>query len=146
MAEWRSKEESLIKGEESCVLHPYQDSLGYWTIGWGHHDSTINSDTAPWTQEHADSVFDEDFEDAETTARKLVANFDSLSDSRKGVLAAMAFQLGEASMSKFVNTIHAIENEDFATAAMGMRNSLWGKQTPLRVRRLAKRMETGDYE
>lgn len=145
MSDWQDKEKASIKSEESCVLHSYQDSLGYWTIGWGHHDSTISADTPAWSQEHADEVFDEDFEDAETVARSLVANFDSLSDSRKGVLAAMAFQLGALTMSKFVNTLHAVENEDFDTAAMGMRNSLWGKQTPLRVRRLAKRMETGEY-
>lgn len=145
MADWELIEKKSIKLEESCVLHPYQDHLGFWTIGWGHHDDTIRSDTPAWSQEHADEVFDEDFEDAETAARKLVANFDTLSDSRKGALTQMAFQLGSASMKKFVNTIHAIENEDFETAAMGIRNSLWAKQTPARARRIAKRIETGEY-
>ena len=146
MADWKDKEKQLIKGEESCVLHPYKDSLGFWTIGWGHHDSTIGADTPAWSQEHADQVFDEDFEDAETTARRLVASFDSLSGARKGVVTAMSFQLGEATMKKFVGTIQAIDDEDWAGAAMHMRQSLWAKQTPLRVRRLAKRMETDSYE
>lgn len=146
MADWELIEQKSIKGEEACVLAPYRDSLGLWTIGWGHHDSTIGASTPPWSQEHADSVFDEDFEDAETTARKLCASFDSLNGCRRGVLTAMAFQLGYSTMSKFVPTLQLIDDEDFAGAATHMRNSLWAKQTPPRVRRLAKRMETGEYE
>ena len=55
----------------------------------------------------------------------------------------MAFQLGYDKMKKFVGTLQAIDEDDFVTAARHMRQSLWAKQTPLRVRRLAKRMETG---
>lgn len=146
MTDWELIEQKLIKQEESCVLTPYQDSQGYWTIGWGHHDDTIRQDTPAWSQEHADEVFTEDFEDAETAARKLCASFDNLNGCRRGVLTAMAFQLGSVTMSKFVPTLQLIDREDFAGAAMHMRNSAWGKETPQRVRRLAKRMETGEYE
>lgn len=146
MADWEAIEKKLIKGEESCVLSPYKDSLGFWTIGWGHHDDTIRSDTPAWSQEHADEIFDEDFEDAHTTARRLCASFESLVGPRKGALTAMAFQLGYTSMSKFVPTLQLIDEDNFAGAAQHIRQSLWAKQTPARARRVAQRIETGVYE
>lgn len=144
MADWECVEKKNIQAEEQCRLIAYRDSLGFWTVGWGHHDSTIGESTT-WAQEHADEIFDEDFEDAVSAAQKLCASFSSLSDSRKGVLAAMSFQLGAQSMAKFVGMLQAIDEDDFVTAARHMRQSLWAKQTPLRVQRLAKRMETGLY-
>lgn len=143
--DWRHIEKQLIKQEEGLSLKPYQDSLGYWTIGWGHHDDTIRSDTTPWTVEHANQVFDEDFEDAESAAKRVCASFDALNGCRKGVIVQMIFQLGESGTKKFVTMLHAIDQDDFETAARSMRTSLWAKQTPFRVRRLAARMETGEY-
>lgn len=143
---WRDVEKEFIRHEEGFSAVPYRDSKEYWTIGFGHHDSTINSSTQPWTMDYANQVLDEDFEDAETGARNLCATFDTLNDARKGVLVQMVFQMGEAGVSKFVNTLRFINNEDFESAAKNMRASLWAKQTPFRARRLAKRMETGEYE
>lgn len=145
MSDWRDVEKQLIKKEEGLSLKPYKDHLGCWTIGYGHCDSTINSETAPWSQEQADQAFDEDFEDAESAARRLCATFDTLNGSRKGVLVQMVFQMGEVGVSKFVNTLRFINDEDWESAARNMKQSLWAKQTPQRARRLAERMRTGEY-
>lgn len=142
--DWRSVEKRLIKQEEGFSSEPYRDANGY-SIGYGHHDTTINSETAPWSREYADQVFDEDFEDAETGARNVCATFDTLSDARKGVLVHMVYQMGEAGVKKFVNTLRFINADDFESAARNMKSSLWAKQTPFRARRLAERMRTGEY-
>ena len=44
----------LIKHFESCKLTAYQDSVGVWTIGWGHTSGVKKGDT--WTQGEADNV------------------------------------------------------------------------------------------
>ena len=143
--DWREVERELIKKEEGFSASPYRDSRGCWTIGYGHCDSTINSETAPWSREYAEQVLSEDFEDAETGARNVCATFDTLNDVRKGVLVQMVFQMGEAGVKKFVSTLRAVNNEDWETAARHMKQSLWAKQTPFRARRMAERMRTGEY-
>lgn len=50
------KGEALIKEFESCRLQAYQDSVGIWTIGWGHINGVKKGDTL--TQEEADAIFD----------------------------------------------------------------------------------------
>jgi lysozyme len=59
------------------------------------------------------------------------------------VLCSMAFQLGLAGVRKFTNTLAAMERGDYKAAAQGIRKSLWARQTPERVERLAKMLETG---
>lgn len=145
MSDWEVIEKSKIKKEEGLRLESYQDHLGYWTIGYGHHDSVIREGTT-WTQEQADQAFDEDFEDAVSAARRVCASFDTLNGCRKGVIVQMIFQMGEAGVRKFVNTLRAIDEDDWEAASRGMLGSLWAKQTPFRARRLAARMLTGKYE
>ncbi len=145
MADWEEIEKALIKKEEGFSSEPYKDHLGYWTIGYGHHDSLVREDTKPWSREYADQVFDEDFEAAISAAKRVCASFDTLNGCRKGVLVQMIFQMGESGVRKFVNTLHAIDRDDYETAARNMRQSLWAKQTPFRAQRMAKRMHTGDY-
>lgn len=145
MADWEAIEKRETKKEENLRLKSYRDDLGFWTIGWGHHDSTITRGQE-WTPEHAERVFDEDFEDAISAAKRVCASFDTLNGCRKGVIVQMIFQMGEAGVKKFVNTLRFINEDDFESAANGMRNSLWAKQTPFRAQRLANRMKTGLYQ
>ena len=144
--EWKDIEKQLIKNEEEFSSVPYKDIFGFWTIGWGHRDSTINSETPPWSLDYANKVFDEDFDDALMGARHVCASFDTLNGCRKGVIVQMVFQMGENGVKKFVNTLRFIDEDDFESAAIGMKTSFWAKQTPFRARRLAERMRTGIYD
>lgn len=51
---------ALIKGFEGCILKPYKDTTGVWTIGWGFtydlHGNPVTSLTAPLTQGQADDM------------------------------------------------------------------------------------------
>lgn len=66
-----------------------------------------------------------------------------LSPVRRMALEAMAFQLGLAGLLGFKNTLTTVERSDYASAAAGMLNSLWAKQTPARARRMADLMRDG---
>ena len=140
---WDDREIQEIKRYEGCRLRAYQDSLGVWTIGYGHTHGVQSGDVI--TQAEADELLEEDFIDAENDARKVCPYFDTLSDPRKGVLVDMSFQLGYQKMSAFHGMLKALEDEDYSSAAAHMRSSLWARQTPARVTELAHRMETNEY-
>ena len=57
---------ALIKRFEGCVLHPYQDSVGIWTIGWGcttlSDGTRVTMTTTPLSQVQADALRDDRLE------------------------------------------------------------------------------------
>lgn len=54
----------LVQNEEGCVLHPYRDAAGRWTIFTGHLIKATEHFVAPYTQEQADTVLRNDMADA----------------------------------------------------------------------------------
>lgn len=60
----------LIKEFEGCKLKAYQDSVGVWTIGYGHTKNVRKGDVI--TQKQADQFLIEDLEDAEDAVNRLV--------------------------------------------------------------------------
>ncbi len=50
----------LIKKAERCKLSAYQDSIGVWTIGYGHTQGVIKGDTC--TQEQAEKWLGDDID------------------------------------------------------------------------------------
>lgn len=65
---------------------------------------------------------------------------------RRDVLISMAYQMGSDGLAGFKNTLAMIARGDFNSAATGMLNSLWAKQTPKRAQRHAEVMRTGSYD
>ena len=116
----------------------YVDSLGIPTIGIGH-----NLRDKPISKRDVQVIFEDDVADAEVGAKRLIANFDSLSDVRKSVIINMVFNLGSGGVSLFKNTIAAINEERFTEAAEQMLNSTWAAQVGDRAKRLAKQMKEG---
>lgn len=135
---------SQIQDFEGCRLKAYRDTLGVLTIGYGHTGLDVQSDTV-WTQEHADSVFEQDYTEKLAQVRKNIPWFDRLNEPRQAVIVGMCFQLGLNGLLGFNRTLGAIRDERFADAANGMRNSRWALQTPKRVLRLAAQMENGAW-
>ena len=120
----------------------YKDSLGYWTIGYGHlilegenFDNGIDDSTA-------DTMIIHDITNAANDAKKLFTKYKmKLPERAQYVLTGMVFQLGIQKTSKFVNFLTALSKNDYKKAANEMRNSAWYKQTPNRVDALAKDLE-----
>lgn len=128
-----------LKRDEGCVLHSYRDSLGIWTIGYGH------AHVAPgltWTQSQADAAL---VSDVTKIATELIAHLPwitSLSQVRQDALFNMAFNLGVDGVLGFHNTLSFIQHGDYNRAADNMLQSLWARQVHQRANRLAEMIRT----
>tara|TARA_E500000081_G_scaffold62922_1_gene65253 strand:- start:3083 stop:3559 length:477 start_codon:yes stop_codon:yes gene_type:complete len=86
-----------------------------------------------------DKVFENDFNIALNGARGLL-NESTTNPQAFGLVTEMVYQIGTTGTSKFVKTLQAIKDEDFAQAAIEMLDSNWAKQTPRRAARMAAEM------
>jgi lysozyme len=131
----------MLIQEEGVVRHAYQDSLGYWTIGCGRLIDRRKGGGISYSE--ALFLLENDIDKVLAGLIAAFPWFTQMDPMRQVVLCSMAFQLGLAGVRKFTNTLAAMERGDYKAAAKGMRASLWAKQTPERVERLAKMLETG---
>ena len=133
-----------IKRHEGLVLHAYEDSLGFTTIGYGRlidrrKDGGISETEAEYLLQNDVSI-------VLAALHRNIPFFDSLCVPRQAVLMNMAFQMGIQGVSKFKKTLALIEVGDFDAAADGMLKSLWAKQTPNRANEMAEQMRTGEWQ
>ena len=131
-----------LKRHEGCLLKPYKDTVGVWTIGYG-HTKGVKQNSKPITEEEALDLLVDDTEIAIEDARRVVASFDGLDWVRKTVVANMAYNLGGKRLSGFHNTINYINNGEYNSASLNMLASRWAKQVKGRATELALRMGTG---
>lgn len=93
---------TLIKSFEGCVLHPYKDSVGYWTIGYGHLLST---------EEHvkykdgiseglAEAILVNDLKSKEEGIAKLLVGTNTPSQGEWNALVSFTFNLGLGTLAK----------------------------------------------
>lgn len=127
----------LIKEGEGCCLTPYQDTEGILTIGWGRNLSEGIS------QQEADFLLLNDYQQALVDIKKAVDNFDKFSDARQAALISMMYNLGYPRFMTFKKMLTALKNEDFQEAAAQMLDSRWAKQVKTRATKLASIMENG---
>ena len=136
--------QTMLERDEGRRNIAYVDTLGKATIGIGHHDANVCKGMV-WADAEVDRVFAADV--AEKTAQ-VEAEFPWVADMnepRRAVVIAMAFQLGLAGLSAFVNTLGALKRGAYNAAADGMLASLWARQTPLRVARMAQQIRSGEW-
>jgi len=116
----------------------YRDSEGIETIGIGHNlrDKAIS-------ERAIRVIFEDDVADAEKDARRLLPEFDQLSDARKAVVVNMAFNLGYDRLADFHKTLGFINAGKFDDAAEAMLASKWARQVGDRALRLAANMRKG---
>lgn len=136
---------SQLQREEGRRNKAYRDTRGIWTIGIGHTGPEVREGLV-WTDEQIDAAFDRDVLEHSGEVQQAIPWMLNLDAARQVVLYQMAFQMGVAGLLKFTNTLGAVREGRWADAARGMRNSLWAKQTPARALRLAKQMETGEFQ
>jgi lysozyme len=133
-----------IKRHEGLVLHAYEDSLGYLTIGYGRLiDRAKNGGIS---EAEAEYLLQNDVSIVLSALHRNITFFDSLCVPRQAVLVNMAFQMGIAGLLKFKKTLTLIEMGDYDGAADGMLKSLWAKQTPNRAAEMAEQMRTGKWQ
>ncbi len=135
--------ESLLEREEGRKAYTYQDHLGYWTIGVGilidkRKGGGLRKEEIDFILTNRIKLITKDIMERLPWAR-------NLDEVRLAVLQSMAFQMGVAGLLKFKNTLEMIKAGDYQTAANGMLNSLWAKQTPERAKRLSNQMARGKW-
>lgn len=143
MTAWEDREKEELKADEGLRLKAYKDTLGNWTVGYGH--LLKEKPEADWTQAQADETFDNDFEEAETGAIRAVPFFTALDGPRKGAMVNMAFNMGSAGLAGFHGMLAAMDSGDWDTAALHLMNSRYARQVGDRAKRLAYRIRTGSY-
>ena len=116
----------------------YKDSLGKWTIGYGHL-LAMHRDWSNFacTEEEARRLLDLDIDIAEAAARRIFPAFDSYSDERQRALVNMAFNRGEKHLRESSRIVPAILKGDWKEAVEAIETSEWREQTGQRADRIA---------
>ena len=134
-----------IKKNEGYSDKPYQDQLGFYTIGYGHlvlpTDNFVEG--VAYDKETLEEVFDNDFKIAHDSARELLRDIEH-NHIVFGVIVEMCFQLGKPRVMKFKKMWEALKNNDLAKASAEMIDSAWHKQTTKRCESLASVMRNAN--
>jgi lysozyme len=130
------------EGVRPCV---YSDHLGFATIGVGRLVDS-RKPGAGLRDDEISYLLNNDIDDRIEALTRKLPWFQNLDDARKGVLLAMAFQMGVEGLLGFRNTLQLVMEGNYENAAHGMLNSLWAKQTPARAKRLSEQMRSGIWQ
>jgi lysozyme len=137
-----------LEQEEARIPYAYQDSEGKWTIGVG---CLIDKNGGGLYDEEIEFIFMNRVHKGIEQVNKQFPWVVALNDPRKAVIYGMRFQMGLGGLLKFKKFLQAAQSTAQggtlapADAAREMKDSLWYKQTPKRVERLAKQFETGEW-
>lgn len=126
-----------IKKCEKCVLHPYTDSVGKLTIGYGR-----NLDDVGISQAEADYLFTNDF----YSCQRALSECSWYSHQPEGVQAAlmnMCFNLGLPRLKLFTRMIAALEAKNYTLAAQEALDSKWATQVGDRAKDVAVMLREG---
>lgn len=92
-----NKGKNLIKEFEGLRLTAYQDSVGVWTIGYGHTGNVSKGQTI--TQAQADAFFDSDVQKFVNGVRSAVGNT-QLTQGQFDALVSFSYNLGLGNLQK----------------------------------------------
>ena len=135
----------LLGQREAKRNTAYRDSRGIWTIGIGHHDDTICEGLC-WSPEKVDQVFGDDVDTAYREALHAYPWIAMLNEPRAAVIVEMVFQMGFGKVQEFVTLLGFMRDQRWPQAAADMLATAWARETPERVRRLSRQVETGDWQ
>ena len=128
------------EGYSSCV---YQDSLGYFTIGYGKMvDKRKNGGL---TESQASYILNDELQSARASLQSFQW-FNAMDEVRQDVIVELCFNIGLQGVLKFHNMIAAITAKDYATASNCLLDSLWCRQVgTTRSDNMALRLKDGFY-
>ena len=128
-----------IKKNEGFSSRPYKDQLGNYTIGYGHliRKKEIILFKKNFKVSFFQNLFENDFKAAQDDYNKHFRKY-SFSQNIKELIVEMIFQMGIQNVLSFKKTLRHIRKNNKFLAALEMRDSIWYKQTPLRVENLIK--------
>lgn len=131
-----------VKASESCRLVAYQDTLGFWTVGWGHRVPG----PCTWSQEQADKQLLLDLSTAEGQAAVLPEWQYLDTDARQNAAIELVFNMGCSHWRMFAKARHSICIKDWQGAHDGLLNSVWADEVhETRANRLAGCLLSGVF-
>ena len=137
-----------LKIDEGVVYAIYKDHLGYDTFGVGHlikvDDEEFGAPVgAEISEERVRACFDSDLDLAISECGALYGErkFGEFPDEVQQILVNMMFNMGRTRLSKFKNFTAALQEGNWARAAVEGRDSQWHRQVTNRAERLMSRME-----
>lgn len=123
---------------EGFVQHAYQDSEGYWTIGFGRMiDYKLGGGI---TTKEAYVLLDNDIEKTYDELDRWYPWWRDLKEDAQLVIANMAFNMGMTRLSNFKNMLGALRVRDYNKAADEMVDSKWYTQVGNRAKELESLM------
>ena len=128
-----------VAQEEGFRATPYRCPAGFLSVGYG-----LNLD-AGITRDEAAAILTMRLETVADALALYLPWWGRLDEVRRGVLTAMAYQMGVMGLLKFKGTLGAVARGDYEAAARGMLSSRWAQQTPARAQRSAAAMRTGEW-
>ena len=128
-----------IKKNEGFSSRFYKDQLGNYTIGYGHliRKKEIILFKKKIKVSFFQNLFENDFKAALDDYNKHFRKY-SFSQNIKELIVEMIFQMGIQNVLSFKKTLRHIRKNNKFLAALEMMDSIWYKQTPLRVENLIK--------
>ena len=128
-----------IKKNEGFLSRSYKDQLGNYTIGYGHliRKKEIVLYKKKIKISFFQNLFENDFKTALDDYNKHFRKY-SFSQNIKELIVEMIFQMGIQNVLSFKKTLRHIRKNNKFLATLEMMNSIWYKQTPLRVENLIK--------
>ena len=130
-----------LERDEGLRLTAYQDTVGRWTIGYGHAEGVQEGDV--WSLNQAIDALHQDVARAVAQLDDTFPWWRSLDDVRQDVMVELIFNMGIGTLSTFVNTLRSIEAHNWPMASAGLLASKWAGQVGARATRLAAMMKTG---
>ena len=116
-----------IKKHEGLVNSPYNDSLGFSTVCYGHLLKK-GEVVREYSTDECDVFLENDIAIAKQGAVRAIKNFEEQPASVQLFAIEFTYQVGEAGFAKFKRTIEAIENKDYAKARLSLAKTLFAKQ------------------
>ncbi len=135
-----------LRRDEGVEYTPYKDTVGVETVGVGHNlqaHPLPDGWTFPLTDAQVDQLLAEDIQDVFNDLDRVFPWWRRMSIVRQRVIANMCFNLGVTRLAGFKNTLAAMEQGRYTTAAAGMMASKWAQQVGARAQRLSEMMVNG---
>lgn len=124
--------ESMLKQEEGFRSHPYPDTRGNLTIGYG---TNISEGI---TIHEAEYLLTERLRQIWKDLSIKWPPYNTQSLRIRAALLDMAYQLGVAGLLGFKDMLEALKRGDYPAAMKSALDSAWARETPNRARRVVR--------
>lgn len=130
-----------LKIDEGVKYEIYRDHLGYLTFGIGHLITEKDPEfgqpiKTEVSADRVNEVFNADVQKYINETKKVFPDLESKPETIQLVLVNMCFNLGAPRLEKFRKFITAINDQQWAEAAVEMMDSRWARQVGPRAERL----------